>query len=362
AVRYNPLKAKAAHLVLSVNETTLMSYLEKSFSSVTAPAVPASVAYNADAGTFAVAPSKAGIKPDAAAVAQAIEAGGGVTAPLEVATIARDPAITDAAAQTAADAANARIAQAYVLTAGSKQYVIPAATLASWTVVNQDVTAGTITTTVDEAKVQAELPPLLTENLTAPMEPGQNMVGPSGQYLGHVKDGKPGTAVADPAGVTAAVIAALGTGTGLATDVAVAQNPATTENAPMDAKYLVPNGAKWVEVNTSARTATRYEGTTALTTWPVVVGTSGKTTPGIWHVYVKVAEQTMTGGTPGEPGYYKVEGVTWIAYFNGGIGFHANWWASPGTAASHGCVGLTRDRAKEMYDWIDVGTLVVVHT
>ena len=125
----------------------------------------------------------------------------------------------------------------------------------------------------------------------------------------------------------------------------------------MAPEYLVPNGEKWVEVDRSSFTMTRWEGTTALSTWSVVIGRPATPTYlGVFHVYHILPLQTMVGDDYVQPD------VPWIAYFNGDIALHGNYWVSSfGWASSHGCVGIPVPQAKIMYDWIDIGTMVVVH-
>jgi len=60
--------------------------------------------------------------------------------------------------------------------------------------------------------------------------------------------------------------------------------------------------------------------------------------------------------------YSNVERCTWFYPGDGGIGFHTAYWHNDfGTAVSHGCVNMRETDAKQMCDWLPVGTLVVVH-
>ncbi len=354
--RYNPFEAKGVALSMSVDQAKLQAWLDETFVTEDQRSAPASVAYDAEQKTFLVQSARVGAQADAAAVAQALAAGQGLDSPLTVPTVPEPPAITDDAAQQVADAANRQVTATYLLKAGNAKYTLPAEVLAGWLVFTPDPAAGTIHTSVDEAKAAAELPALVTQNLTKEAVPEQILVGPSGQVLGVQQHGANGTSVADPAGVSAAVIAALKTGEGIDLEVGITTQPFTSQNVPMADKYLVPGGEKWVEVNLGARTVTRWEGTSQVSTWSVVIGKpSTPTTPGVYHVQSKIPLQDMEGAD------YLQPDVPWIAYFNGDQALHGNYWASMGQAASHGCVGITPDLAKVMYDWISVGTLVVVH-
>lgn len=355
--QYNPFQTKNVPLSMSVDQDTLQTYLDATFVVDDQRSVPADVTYDADQQKFVVVPGKIGAQADAAAVSQALAQGAGISSPLTIPTTTEQPLISDDTAQKVADTANQQVAAPYLIKAGKKEYTIPAATLASWLVFSSDEEAGTITSSVDEAKATADIPGLLEQNLSKAPVSQQIMMGPSGGALGVSQDGEDGTKVADPAAVVAQVIAGLKAGQGTDVTAGVTTEPFASENVPMPAEYLQPNGAKWVEVDLSSYSVTRWEGTSALSTWSAVIGRSATPTSiGVFHVYTKLAKQTMRGED------YVQDDVPWIEYFNGDIGIHGNYWVTQmGQAASHGCVGLPVDLAKVMYDWIEIGTMVVVH-
>ena len=358
AQKYSPFVAKEVPLVMSVNEEQLQTYLDSTFISAEQRSIPANVAYNADQDRYVIVPSVVGSHSDSATVARNLIAGQGYLAPLTVATTDEPPAITDSAAQQVADAANQLLAHPYVLTAGSKSYTIPLDNIGAWTVFTQDVEAGTVNWTLDAAQVTAALPAMLTANLTTAPTSRQILTRPSdGIPLATQRWGSDGTRVADPDGVTAAVVAALQAGAGLNLDVAVTTEPFITENVSMGPEYMVENGARWVEVNRSTFTMNRWEGTTLLSSWTINTGAPATPTfAGVFHVYYMLPIQTMRG-----PDYVQPD-VKWIAYFNGDIALHGNYWVSRfGWASSHGCVGIPESLAKINYDWIQIGDLVVVH-
>ncbi|MCL2470787.1 MAG: L,D-transpeptidase family protein [Propionibacteriaceae bacterium] len=355
--QFSPFTTKDVPLVMAVDHKKLQDLLDTTFIAKDQRSVPASISYDADQQKFVAVPGKAGLQADEPQVAQELAYGQGIESALQVATKQEQPEVGDTDAQTAADTANKRLAAPYVLTAGSKTYTIPVATIAGWTVFTPDPASTALKVGIDTAQVAADLPDLLKGNLTTVMTPQQTLLRPDGEVLGIQQNGAAGTSLTDPDSVISSVSDALVAGTGLNLAVDTTTEPATSETVPMDDKYLVPNGEKWVEVNLTNFTATRWEGTTAVSTWSVVIGLPGTPThPGIFHVWLKVALQDMSG-----PGYL-AKNVPWIAYFDGDIAIHGNYWVSSfGHAASHGCVGLPPDLAKTMYDWIDTGTLVVVH-
>ena len=59
---------------------------------------------------------------------------------------------------------------------------------------------------------------------------------------------------------------------------------------------------------------------------------------------------------------YDLPGVPWNLYFtHGGAVIHGAYWhTSFGSQYSHGCVNLPPDTARELYNWADLGTTVIV--
>lgn len=91
------------------------------------------------------------------------------------------------------------------------------------------------------------------------------------------------------------------------------------------------------------------------------------TPTGVFSVYWKTTDRYMKGDideTTGEPEY--VSFVNFAVYFNGGIAFHdASWRTTFGgeiykTDGSHGCINMSYDDAKLVYDTVSVGTTVFV--
>ena len=356
-VRYNPFQPKNVPLVTTVDQEKLQDFLNETFIADEQRSVPANVAYDGDQAKFTVVPSEDGAQADAATVAQAIIEGQGFGSVLSVPTAPEPPEITNETAQGIADLANKQVKVPYVLMDGDNEYVIPAAQIASWLVFTQDTKNGTIVTSVDADKVQKDLPPLVTKAFTATAVTQKVLVGPDGSHLAVEKRGSDGTKVKDPDAVVSAVVKALNEGKGLSFEVPIVRDAYKTETVQMAPEYLKEHGARWVEVNRSNYTATRWEGTTKISTWSVVIGLPGTPTyAGVFHVWLKVPLQDMSGDD------YLVEDVPWTAYFDGSIGLHGNYWVDYfGKPASHGCVGMPVSRAKVMYDWISVGDLVVVH-
>jgi len=355
--RYNPFTPKPVPLAMTVDSGKLQAYLNQTFIDDSQRAVTATTKFDAEKKQFVVVPGQSGIQADAATVARQLAEGAGLTAALDVPTVAEIQPVSDAAAQQAVDEANRHLGMKYVVKAGDESYTIPATTLAGWTTFTEDAEAGTLVAGVDNAKVTAELPGILAKKLTTAMVTKQILIGPDGKPMVTKRAGKNGTKIKDPAAATTQVIDALATGKGINLTVDVVTDKFTTENVKMDDKYLKPNGERWIEINRTTFRLTRWEGTTKIDQYPVVIGVPSLPTPtGVWEVWWKLPLQDMSG-----PGYY-VHNVPWVAYFAGDNALHGNYWVdSYGRAMTHGCVGLYPPIAEKVYKWLDVGTMVIVH-
>ncbi|MCL1923771.1 MAG: L,D-transpeptidase/peptidoglycan binding protein [Propionibacteriaceae bacterium] len=353
--KYNPFETKQVPMVMDIDIKTLETFLNESFITEDMRSVPATLKFTKD--KFTLVPGIEGTSIDANLAAETLIAAGGVVDEIPVSTAVEPPAILDDEAQKTVDAANLRIKNAPVISGNGKKYTIPAAKISSWMILTPDFDSGTIGLTIDEDKVREELPKLLADNFTQRMVGGEVLVRPDGGTIAVKQYGRDGTQVKDPDAATAGVLEALREGKAATVSIEIVVHKATNKKVQMDDKYLVPNGEKWVEVNRSNYTVTMWEGTTKINSYSVVIGRPGTpTTPGVFKVYAKIPRQTMSGPD------YRVENVQWIAYFNGDIALHGNYWVgSFGQAASHGCVGMPNSQAKVLYDWIRVGTMVVVH-
>lgn len=84
---------------------------------------------------------------------------------------------------------------------------------------------------------------------------------------------------------------------------------------------------------------------------------------GTFSVYKKTPSRYMQGPLPGiSDQYYDLPGVPWNLYFTlQGGAIHGTYWHDKfGQPWSHGCVNLPPAQAKKLYQWADVGTIVIV--
>ena len=113
--------------------------------------------------------------------------------------------------------------------------------------------------------------------------------------------------------------------------------------------------ARWVDVSIASQTLVLYEGATPIFATLVSTGRPGAahTTPiGTFHVWVKLAEDTMDDlEQVDQESNYAIEGVPWVQYFSEGIALHAAFWHDQiGHRHSHGCVNLAPRDARHLFE------------
>jgi lipoprotein-anchoring transpeptidase ErfK/SrfK len=135
---------------------------------------------------------------------------------------------------------------------------------------------------------------------------------------------------------------------------------------------------KWIDVDLSEQRVVAYQGTRPLKSFLISSGKDATPTlKGVFRVTSKVPTTRMMGGSVENGDYYNLANVQWVTYFYGGYSFHGTYWHKNfGHPMSHGCINMTNDDAKWIYDWTRPthtgkgryyvpeevkGTLVVVH-
>ncbi len=115
-------------------------------------------------------------------------------------------------------------------------------------------------------------------------------------------------------------------------------------------------GVKRIELDLSDQRLAAYEGDTEVLSALVSTGIARyPTPPGEYKIMRKVRSQVMSG-----PGYY-LPNVEWVSYFVGGYAIHGTYWHKNfGQPMSHGCVNMTNDDARWIFQWAPLGTPVTV--
>lgn len=129
-------------------------------------------------------------------------------------------------------------------------------------------------------------------------------------------------------------------------------------------KKILPPNSKRIVVDLSEEKIYAYDGDQLFMEELVSTGLdSSPTEVGIFKIIRKTPSRYMQGPTPGvSTQYYDLPGVPWNLYFNtdGSVIHGAYWHNKFGKAWSHGCVNLPPKKAKELYEWADIGMLVLV--
>jgi hypothetical protein len=136
---------------------------------------------------------------------------------------------------------------------------------------------------------------------------------------------------------------------------------------PPDVPDAVEAGArprapeKLVEIDLATQRLRTYEDGRLVRELTVSTGKRDKTPTGEFRIWRKFRLKDMKVGLPVRGEYYVLEDVPWIMYFfnaehpkEQGLAIHGTWWhADFGKPASHGCVNLPVEEARELFLWTD---------
>jgi hypothetical protein len=120
---------------------------------------------------------------------------------------------------------------------------------------------------------------------------------------------------------------------------------------------------RWITVNLYEQTITAYADGQLVYATMVSTGHDGAwTRPGLFQVWAKLQSDLMTGGIAGEAGFYYLQNVPWVLYFDKARALHGTYWhAKFGTTTSRGCVNLPLTDAHWFFDFAEEGTYVYVY-
>ncbi len=109
---------------------------------------------------------------------------------------------------------------------------------------------------------------------------------------------------------------------------------------------------RWFDVDLDAQTLVAYEGNVPVYATFVSTGRRGYATEtGIFRVWIKFAETTMTGQMADEPSYSMAK-VPWTQFYAKDLALHTAYWHDKfGVRKSHGCVNLSPRDARFLYFW-----------
>lgn len=119
---------------------------------------------------------------------------------------------------------------------------------------------------------------------------------------------------------------------------------------------------KLIDVDVTRQTMVLYEKGQVVRTFKVATGVPGADTPiGEFNVEYKMPTARFQG-TNVNGSRYDIPDVHWILAFMGDYTIHGSYWRSGfGAPASNGCVSLSDDDAKVVFDWAPDGTRIKIH-
>lgn len=172
-----------------------------------------------------------------------------------------------------------------------------------------------------------------------------------------LQEGSPGIEVSNTSNIKKELLNNFKAKNGGVIKVEAKEEAPTTEN-------VAASGGRWILADLSQYRLYAYEGATLANSFPMSSGKASTPTPtGRYSVMSKVRVKTMRGGTPGRADYYSVPNIEWIAYFKaGGYAMHGVYWHNKFGIenTSHGCMGMSNTNAKWVYDFVEVGTPVII--
>lgn len=362
-VRINPFSKQNVKLSATADKLALSQYLTGKLIPNDSQAIASTIAYDQTSQKFTVTVGRGGQAPVTDSVVKAIDQAldtPGTTRTASITYTQTDMPISEAAATTAADQANAGLGLSITINNGdATTYKIPAATIASWTVTTADPAKGTIAVSYNKQAISDYMNGELGNHLNQTKTNQVDLVDTSGNVIMTKTKGMNGVTIKDTATVADQVYSALSANRSATLTVASDVTKFDTEQQTVTWKIVVDR---------SKQTATVYNNDQVVQTFNVCTGKTGKheTTPGNYFIYLKYQVQDMRG-TNDDGSQYLSSGVKWVSYFNGGQGFHTANWNAAGIASgdptghgSHGCVNMNEADAKWIYDNCPDGTLVQV--
>jgi lipoprotein-anchoring transpeptidase ErfK/SrfK len=125
-------------------------------------------------------------------------------------------------------------------------------------------------------------------------------------------------------------------------------------------------GEHWVLVDIGDQTAQAMVGDSVYHTAYVTTGKDGWLTPvGEFRIKYRVYDELMTSAAIGAEDYYVLDHVLFTQYFTDeGHALHLNYWRPDSVfgneRTSHGCVGMRYGDAELFWNFVNVGSRVVI--
>jgi len=122
-------------------------------------------------------------------------------------------------------------------------------------------------------------------------------------------------------------------------------------------KALQRSKQRWIEVDLSRQRLIAWEGGRSV--YAIIISTGKSSSPtrtGVFAIQTRYRYARMQGEN------YDVSDVPYTMYYSGNYAIHGTYWHNRfGTPVSHGCVNVAVDHARWLFNWVTIGTAVVVH-
>ncbi|MCA1305627.1 L,D-transpeptidase [Microbacterium esteraromaticum] len=312
-------------------------------------ATDAAVVFDDGAAEYVATPaaSGTGISVDdlAAAFTDAVNEGA-TTLTFSGAPTPVQPPITDEKAAAGVEKLNGMLGTIGFYVGDERTVPVKPKVAASW--LSVEAVDGELQITADSTQIQTVVD-TLAESVNREPEPAKNIVDSDGNVLRTETEGATGRELADTAGMASEFATALEKGD--------AAYPLTVTETPFETTDVTRS----LTVDISDQRTYLIENGKVVKSWLVSTGLPGTPTDlGHFRVRAHVPIQDMRG-TNADGSTYVTKDVPWVLYFNGDEAFHGTWWHSNfGNRMSHGCVNMTFDAAKQVYDASPLGLEVWV--
>jgi hypothetical protein len=120
------------------------------------------------------------------------------------------------------------------------------------------------------------------------------------------------------------------------------------------------DGERWIDVSIAKQVLLAYDGTRAAYATLISSGESGLDDPetskstarGIFRIHTKHLTTTMSSKVVGEE--FELKDIPYVQYFEEGYALHAAYWHDDfGTPRSHGCINLSPEDARWLFEWTE---------
>ncbi|MBD2386879.1 L,D-transpeptidase [Cylindrospermum sp. FACHB-282] len=137
---------------------------------------------------------------------------------------------------------------------------------------------------------------------------------------------------------------------------ATANAASVNNNSKTVSKTRQSGLSRRIEIDLSEQRVRAWEGKKLVYSFRTSTGKSSTPTPvGKYRINSKYRTNRMRGRG------YDIPDVPYAMYFYKGYAIHGAYWHKRfGTPVSHGCVNLPVQQARKLYNWTQMGTLVVV--